>query len=189
MQFPSLLTADGRQATDTHTGVPVTAEALCAEVPRLRRLVHRLLGFGARGHDLDDLVQDVLLKAWQKRARFRGDAQLSTWLVAIALSTVKDHVRRRTVRQRLFGWLLPADLAATTGGDPANEPLDATTEALQRLAHQDREVLVLRYLEQRGIDEVARLLGITRTAVDQRLSRARQRLRGALGLVGPGDAP
>jgi RNA polymerase sigma factor (sigma-70 family) len=49
------------------------------------------------------------------------------------------------------------------------------------LAHQDREVLVLRYLENRDIPKIAELLGCRRAAVDARLSRARKRLRAVLG--------
>jgi len=163
-------------------------EVLCAEAPRLRRLVHRLLGYRARGQDLDDLVQDVLLAAFRHRDGFRGDAALSTWLTRIALHKVQDHHRAHRLRRRLFAWFghghaLPAPEAADGDGD-IDERLDATRRALQQLPHRDREVLVLRYLEQRGIDEVAELLELTRASVDTRLSRARKRLRAILDREG-----
>lgn len=157
---------------------------LCAEAPRLRRLAHRLLGWRARGDELDDVVQEALLKAWRHRAAFRGEASLATWLTRIVVHTCHDHARRRRLRQRLFGWLLPAhdEPMAPAPAAPDDAPHAATRLAMQRLAHADREVLVLRYLEQRDIEDMARLLQLSRAAVDARLSRARQRLRRELGL-------
>ena len=184
MSFPALWTTTADDDRPRAAASPLTEQLLCAEEPRLRRLVHRLLGWRARTADLDDLVQDVLLRAWRARDGFRGEAQVSTWLCRIALGLVHDHARRQARHRRLFGWLLPAEPAAPTVDDN-HEPLDRTRQAMQWLAHADREVLVLRYLEQRGIDEIAALLGISRPAVDARLSRARQRLRERLATEAP----
>lgn len=169
-----LLAAAPRSEVRDEVLPPLRAETLCAEAPRLRRLVHRLLGWRGTAHDLDDLVQDVLLLAWRHRANFRGDATLATWLVRIALRTVQNHARRQAVRRRLFAWF-PTEPPVPE--PPPTDHLDRTRAAMQRLPHRDREVLVLRYLEQRPIDEVAALLGRSRAAVDARLSRARARLR------------
>lgn len=179
MPFPALLTTDDLPRTHAPTAAALTPETLCAEAPRLRRLLHRLLAWRGSGADLDDVLQDVLLKAWRARTTFRGDAQLATWLTRIAITTAQTHARRAALRQRLFGWLLP-DVAVPTAD--ANEPLDATLTAMRCLPHADREVLVLRYLEQRDVAEIATVLGCSRAAVDARLSRARSRLRLDLGL-------
>src|SRR5262249_50747094 len=149
--------------------------------PRLRRLVHRLLGWRARAGELDDVVQDVLLKAWRHQSSFRGEAALSTWLTRIAIHQVHDHVKKANLRRALFGWLLP-EPPATSADALADDGWPRTQRAMQRLAHADREVLVLRYLEQRDIPEIADLLRCSRAAVDARLSRARTRLRAELGL-------
>lgn len=179
MPFPALLTAEDLPRAEAPTTGGLTEAALCAEAPRLRRLLHRLLAWRGSGHDLDDVLQDVLLKAWRARASFRGDAQLSTWLARIAITTAQSHARRTALHRRLFGWLLPDVASPASDG---NEPLDATLLAMQQLPHADREVLVLRYLEQRDIADIATLLGCSRAAVDARLSRARSRLRQDLGL-------
>jgi RNA polymerase sigma-70 factor (ECF subfamily) len=52
--------------------------------------------------------------------------------------------------------------------------------AVQRLRPRDREVIVLHYLEQHGLAEMAGLLGISQNAVEVRLHRARQRLKALL---------
>lgn len=177
-----LATWDASQAS-VDTGRPViAAAALAAEAPRLRRLVHRLLGWPAQASEVDDVVQETLLAAWRHRATFRGEAQWTTWLQRIALRKAQNHVRAAKVRARLFGWLHGEQEPAARGEKAVDERLDATHAALQTLAHGDREVLVLRYLEQREIEQVALLLGCSRAAVDARLSRARARLRAALHL-------
>lgn len=175
----SLLAAAVRPEASAAPAERASAETLCAQAPRLRRLVHRLLGWRAAAADLDDVVQDVLLAAWRHRATFRGDAALATWLTRIALRTVHTHVRRAALRRRLFGWLSAEPAAPPCDAD---DRLFATRQAMQQLNHADREVLVLRYLEQREIDEVADLVGCSRAAADTRLTRARARLRAALDL-------
>jgi RNA polymerase sigma-70 factor (ECF subfamily) len=175
---PSVLLATvPPSATDAAT--QDLASALCSQAPRLRRLVHRLLGLRSNGHELDDLVQDVLCKAWQARASFRGDATLATWLTRIAITTTASHARRRALARRLFGWLAP-DVPATPCVANDDGESVALGAALARLRHDDREVLVLRYLENRAIPELAELLGCSRAAVDARLTRARSRLRALL---------
>jgi RNA polymerase sigma factor (sigma-70 family) len=52
-----------------------------------------------------------------------------------------------------------------------------TTAALMQLKPHDREILVLRYLEQLGVEEIADVLGVSQTAVTSRHLRALQRLR------------
>ena len=166
------------------------AGLLLAEQDRLRRLVHRLLGWPGAGADVDDVVQDVLLMAWRHRTGFRGDSALATWLAAIAVRQVRRHLRWRRVRDRLAALVSPADLA--TESPSANETHDevqAMQRALARLRSDDRAVLVLRYLEDRPIADVAAVLGCSRAAADQRLSRARQRLRAELDIAPDGGRP
>ena len=185
MPFATLLATLDAKAQRAVPAAPAGEVALCAEAPRLRRLVHRLLGWPA-GNDVDDVVQEVLLAAWRHRQAFRGEASLSTWLTRIAIRKVQNHARAAAVRRRLFGWWLgsAADepAAPLLAEDGQATQLDRTQRAMFRLAQKDREVLVLRYLEQRDIAQIADALGCSRGAVDARLTRARQRLRAEVGL-------
>ncbi|MBL8750557.1 MAG: sigma-70 family RNA polymerase sigma factor [Planctomycetes bacterium] len=160
------------------------AEILCAEAPRLRRLVHRLFGWSPRTADVDDVVQEALLAAWRHRATFRGEAGVATWLVQIVVRKARSHARAANLRRRVFRWWRhnASEPAVQDGESPLQERLDATHAAMAALRHADREVLVLRYLEQRGVDQIAQVLECSRAAVDARLSRARKRLRAKLRL-------
>jgi len=112
------------------------AAALTGQAPRLRRLVHRLLGWRAAADELDDVVQDVLLKAWRGRSTFRGEATLATWLTSIALSTTTSHARSRARWRRLFAWFGAEPAAAIA--EPDNDANERTAAAMQRLRHDDR---------------------------------------------------
>ncbi|HZN38712.1 MAG TPA: sigma-70 family RNA polymerase sigma factor [Planctomycetota bacterium] len=185
MHFATLLASLDAKAGRAVPAAPANEVALCAEAPRLRRLVHRLLGWPGTT-EVDDVVQEVLLAAWRHRQTFRGEASLGTWLTRIAIRKAQNHVRAATVRRRLFGWWLPSaadePAAPALADDVHAAQLDRTQRAMHRLAQKDREVLVLRYLEQRDMAQIADALGCSRAAVDARLTRARQRLRAELGL-------
>jgi RNA polymerase sigma-70 factor (ECF subfamily) len=182
------LAAADREAAAAPARAAEVGALLLGHQDHVRRLVHRLLGWPGDGAAVDDVVQEVLLAAWRHRASFRGEARVTTWLVRIALRKVQNHVRWRRVRRRL---LRPFDGSHDPVAAPGACPVEAADEvravhaAMAALPHGDREVLVLRYLEDRPIEEIAALLGCARNAAEQRLSRARARLRGVLA----GGAP
>lgn len=64
-----------------------------------RSLIHKLC-YRMTGslHDAEDLTQEVLLRAWQGRAAFRGDAAVTTWLYRVATNLCLDFLRRRKNR-------------------------------------------------------------------------------------------
>jgi len=165
------------------------AQAVARAQPPITRLVHRLLSWPGDGSEVSDIVQDVFLAAWIHRRRFRGEAAWTTWLTRIAINKARSHVRRRVRREALLAALpwLRRDLHEP---DPAQDAdVSARVRAIvARLPHSDREVIVLRYLEERDIEEIATMLGLRRSAVDSRLTRARKRLRELLDAAGLEEA-
>jgi RNA polymerase sigma-70 factor, ECF subfamily len=153
--------------------------------PWVVRLVERLLGWPGRASDVEDVVQEVFLAAWRARDRFRGEAEWSTWLHRIAVNHARNAARARERRRRWFGLVVPREALdgaahhAAPGPEESSDGLDVR-RALRALAHIDREVLVLRYLDGLDIDAVAERIGVSRAAADQRLARARKRLRAAM---------
>ena len=159
-------------------------QVVAAHGQRIARLAHRLLGWP---DDVEDVVQDVFLAAWQNRKKLRGKRgtrSLDAWLKVMTINHCHTHRRRRLTR-----WLRrkrfqadhrpapapPVDTQALAGEDTA-----AVRAAVRRLPPRDREVLVLHYLQQTPIAEVGDLLGLSRNAVEVRLHRARKRLRAQL---------
>ncbi|OAA26682.1 RNA polymerase, sigma subunit, ECF family [Frankia sp. EI5c] len=147
----------------------------------------RLLAFLARRvdppTDAADLLAEVLTTAWRRVSDLPADGEAATaWLFGIARHTLANH-RRGQIRQAALADRLRARLA-TVG--PAHEALPEHAveirAALAQLTDSDQAVLTLSGWDGLTADEMAAILGITPSAVRQRLRRARERLRQALAV-------
>ncbi|WP_350277837.1 SigE family RNA polymerase sigma factor [Kribbella sp. HUAS MG21] len=142
-----------------------------AQIPRLYRTAWLLVG---DRHLAEDLVQDTLanlLKVWH-RVESPG-AYARTTLVRTFIS----QRRRKSWAERPTGDV--PELAAERVGDP--ELRIALQSALAELAPLDRAVLVLRFFEDRSVEQVALDLGKKTSAITTRTARALDRLRAVLG--------
>ncbi|MEX2168645.1 MAG: sigma-70 family RNA polymerase sigma factor [Pirellulales bacterium] len=170
---------------------------------RLRRMIGlRLDKRVAARVDASDIVQEALNKARARLPQYLASPPMALypWLRRIAwdrlLKVHRDHidVAKRSV-EREHAWRprlndeSVADLAhrlVTSTISPSRRVVQAEMqaqmkEALLALKPPDREILVLRYLEQLSVEEIADVLGISQTAVTSRQLRALQRLRRRLG--------
>lgn len=130
---------------------------------------------------VDDLLQETVIEAVRGAGGFRGESQLSTWMCAIARRCVARHYERERRED-----LRRANLRVVpeSGLDDALERADqrdAVVRALGRLPALHRQVLVLKYLDDLAVDEIAREVGRTRVQVQSLLQRAREGLRRELG--------
>lgn len=138
-----------------------------------------------RREDAEDLTAEVYAAAVASIDRFRGDASVITWLIAIARRKLADAARRRGRRPELLEAdlpLAPADLAAASGAGESESP-EAALERRETAAHvrrqvmalpeAQREALLLRCIDQLSLTEIARVLDCTENAVKGLLRRAR----------------
>ena len=140
-----------------------------------------------------DLTQETFLRAFQHIDRFRGEADLKTWIYRIAINQARNRWRwwRRRRRERHVsldettgqqGQPLEARLPAKPGADPeqltlARERERALHAALSTLGRPYREAVVLRDVEGLSYEEIAAALEISVGTVKSRLSRGRTELR------------
>jgi len=169
--------AAARQQTckveETLSCAPDLDALVASHAGEIVRLVSRLVD---QSEDVEDLVQETFLAALAHRRTFRGDCRPSTWLARIAVNRCRSYHRWRRLRR--FIPLLPgAGAAGTTASGEAVETGEEVRRAVGRLPAKYREAIVLRYFEDIAIDEIAEVLGVRRTAVEKRLSRARQKLK------------
>lgn len=138
--------------------------------------LHRMLD--AREEAME-LSQDVFVKAWQALPGWRPEAAFSTWLLQIARNAALDQLRRRQVVRfaPLEEGLEVADEAPGPEARYATRERQAQLErALQRLAAEHREILLLREVEGLAYGELTSVLGIAEGTVKSRLARARSAL-------------
>ncbi|HKR00477.1 MAG TPA: sigma-70 family RNA polymerase sigma factor [Pyrinomonadaceae bacterium] len=143
-----------------------------------------------------DLTQETFLRIFQSIDRFRGDADLKTWIYRIAINQARNRWRWWRRRKRDVTLSLDAEgghdeqpLKARlrdAAADPEQETLahereTALRKALLSLGRSYREVVVLRDVEGLSYEEIAATLEISSGTVKSRLSRGRQELRRKLG--------
>jgi RNA polymerase sigma-70 factor, ECF subfamily len=152
---------------------------LAAALPRLRRYARVLTGDRNRA---DDLVQDTLARAWEKRGLWRAGSDLRAWLFTIMHNV---HVNQFSMRRReqaessvdaedgpVAGWEVPV---RATQSDRVE--LSEVLMHIRRLPVEQREVLMLAAVEELSYEEIARAQGIPIGTVMSRLNRARGKLR------------
>ncbi|MCY0957908.1 SigE family RNA polymerase sigma factor [Streptomyces sp. H27-H5] len=133
-------------------------------------------------HLAEDLVQETLGRMYLIWGRTSGIDNPAAYAQTVLVREFLKHKRRRSAGERPFA--VPAESGGTTampvaGADPV---LRLTLlEALGHLAPKDRAVLVLRYWEDRSVEETAEAMNVTSAAVRTRSSRALARLRAELG--------
>ena len=164
-------------------------------VDRIYRFAQRLCG---PADDAKDLVQETFLNAYRGLKQFRGEAQLSTWLYAIAARVCIRMRRRRKgepERKLSLDEFIPTSegefrLQIPTEGLSPEEMLEhkelrvALQRAIGKLPKRYRLVLVLRDMEGLTAKEVGSIMGLNERAVKSRLHRARLFVRKELSAQG-----
>jgi RNA polymerase sigma-70 factor (ECF subfamily) len=134
------------------------------------------------------LTQDTFLRAWNARSTFRGDCAISTWLMRIALNLVRDHTR--TDRFRFWKRVseTAVDVSDISSHVPhrdsslesrliANEQLTLVWESVAQLSERQRNVFLLRFLDELELSEIATITGLPVSTVKTHLYRALATIR------------
>lgn len=126
----------------------------------------------------EDAVQEALLSAWDKRAQFKGDAKLETWIHTIAVNAALQLLRKQ--RPAAF---LPLEFEPRDDGDQPEDDRqrydvgEQLADAMTRLTEIERVCFVLKHLEQWRAKEIARELETTESNVKQAVFRGVRKLR------------
>jgi len=161
----------------------------------VKRYEHKLLrvaqGLTHNHEDAQDVVQEALLKAFQKLDQFQGSAKFSTWLFRINVNQSQMKIRKRVGASMLIFESLrtqgPVPIRETADRALNPEELCQASELRQILRRAStilkprlKAVFVLRDIEGFSIDQTAEILQLNQSAVKSRLRRARIQLRDQL---------
>ena len=181
----------------TSRAVEGLAEADFDQLMRLhqRRIYRLLLGMLRDPDAADSLTQECFLRAWRKRAGFRGEASVTTWLVRIAVNLARDHARNRRLAfwRRLFAApgendaaraqaeQLPSRQAGPEQALVARQELDAVWSVVEALPQQQKAVFLLRFVDEMSLEEIAQALGLRVGSVKSHLFRALSAVKAQAG--------
>ena len=131
-----------------------------------------------RKETVPDLCQEVFLRVYQARSRYRGTGKFSTWLYQIALNIARDAARRRRHQQlTLEDGDLPGEGACPVEAFAQQEIVEVVNRAIAALAEPLRSVLVLHHYEGMTFEEMAPLLDAPASTLRSRFATALGRLR------------
>ena len=141
---------------------------------RLHHYASRLLN---DAHEAEDVVQEAFLRLWQRATSYAPDARVTTWLHRIVHNLAVDRLRTRGRWQALDD-ADEAPVSAPQGRQlEAQHHAETLDQALEQLPERQRAAIVLVHLHELSGKEAARVLGVTDTALESLLSRARRALR------------
>lgn len=136
----------------------------------LRRFVSRRV---ADRHEVDDIVQDVLVRAHESMHQLQSSDRLPAWLARIAANRIVDHYRARRPLDEL-----PEDIAAVEHEDDAVQALAPCLPSMvDRLPGTYRDAVRLSELDGLPQREVAQRLGLSLSGAKSRVQRGREQLR------------
>ncbi len=184
-QAASRTTAGRRQPVDSPEAALVAA--LKSREPGALEAVYRLYASKLLSYLVqrlgnrslaEDVLQEVMLAAWQGAGKFRGECRLYTWLLVIARSRAINAYNRQLAPQEAEVAL--EDLDPQAGDRPLPGQSDESAslaEALRCLPEAQRECLELVFFHGLSLEETARVQAVPEGTVKSRLHRAKSRLR------------
>jgi len=131
---------------------------------------------------VDDLVQDVFLAAWESLGQFRGTGSLRAWVMGIARHKVEDHYREglrapESIAHNDQDFVAPASSADFHRLLEEEQLRKNTWRVMMGLPEQYRLALIWRYWEKASAREMALKTGKTEKAIERLLARARAEFR------------
>lgn len=157
-------------------------QAFSALVKRYQRPLFSLVGqiVGCR-EDVEEITQDVFVKAFTKLDTFQGGSSLSTWLHRIAYNTAISATRRKKLPRMDFDEGVLNHIPDTQVDELLNREEDEKLmqhmeNAIEQLPAEDRALLSLYYTQQKSVSEVAAITGCSSENVKIKLYRMRKKI-------------
>lgn len=150
---------------------------------RVRSLVFHLV---RRRDEIEDITQEIFIKAFRKVRSYHGESSFGTWLGRIAVNHCYDYLRREQKTRVTYYWQMTDESSRRLEETLEKEHelsveqqmalRDLAEKLLKRAPPDDRVVLALKELEDHSIEEIADLLELRVSTVKVRLHRARKRM-------------
>ncbi len=150
---------------------------------RVRSLVFHLV---RRRDEVEDITQEIFIKAYRGIRSYNFESSFATWLSRIAVNHCYDYLRKEQKARVSYYWQMPEeasqrfderpDSAETLSAEDRLAVRDLAQKLLDRASADDRIILVLREIEDRSMEDIAGILKLRVNTVKVRLHRARKRM-------------
>ena len=141
-----------------------------------------------RRNDVEDIVQEIFMKAFAAIESYNSQSSFGTWLNRIAVNHCYDYLRRQRSSRVTYFWEMSEEgqrqieshsHSHEEGGLNSEEKLalgDFVDKLLARAPAEDRVILTLKEIEDKSVEEISEILGLKVSTVKVRLHRARKRM-------------
>ncbi|MBO7471972.1 MAG: sigma-70 family RNA polymerase sigma factor [Bacteroidaceae bacterium] len=144
------------------------------ELPGLRRFL--LAACSGNGQEADDIAQEALLKAYTASVGFEDEGGFSRWLYRIACNCLADHQRKDSVRAGTLSIEKAYSISSASHSDDTFD-YQELYRAIDGLTLSERTAVLLFYMEDRPVKEIATIMNTSEGTVKASLSRGRSHLR------------
>lgn len=131
--------------------------------------------------DAEELTQDVFLKIFRSLKDFQGNSLFSTWLYRVAYNTAVSHTRKKKqeflyMEEQTIQNISDRDVDEAFEHTVTENHLHALHQAIDRLSPDERGIITLFYMEEKTVDELAEVTGLSSSNVKVKLHRIRKKL-------------
>jgi RNA polymerase sigma-70 factor, ECF subfamily len=143
-------------------------------IQKNQAIIHKITRVYENGWaDREDLFQEICLQLWKSYPNFREEAQFSTWMYRVALNTAISNIRK-TKNSISFEPLRDTDRISDEKSDE-KEKLKLLYRAISKLNRIDKAIILL-WLEEKNYEEIAAIMGTSKTNVSVKLVRIKRKL-------------
>ena len=186
MSSPAI-TSDNQSVPQQVSATPL--DDMASIVATYEQKIFRFHLISIRDRDVaQSLTQDTFVRAWAARGSFRGDCSISTWLMRIALNLIRDHTRTDRFRFWKRVSATAVDISDVASHIPhrdsslesrliASEQMALVWESVEQLSDRQRNVFLLRFLDELELSEIAEITGLPISTVKTHLYRALATIR------------
>jgi len=145
-------------------------------------IIHKVCGmYCDNAEDRKDLFQEILVNLWNSYSSFRGNSKFSTWMYRVSLNVAIQRIRKANKKKEDV--TLPADfdeIAYSAEETLPEKELKMMHAAINQLSDVEKAIVML-YLEERGNEEIAEIMGISQNYVRVKMTRIRKKLKKMVG--------
>ncbi|MBT3385047.1 MAG: sigma-70 family RNA polymerase sigma factor [Prolixibacteraceae bacterium] len=143
-------------------------------IQKNQAIIHKITRVYENGWaNREDLFQEICLQLWKSYSNFREEAQFSTWMYRVALNTAISNVRKKK-NGFSFELLRATDRISEESSDEKDR-VNLLYRAISRLNRIDKAIILL-WLEEKNYEEIAAIMGTSKTNVSVKLVRIKRKL-------------